>query len=227
MEKEEQHKQSLALSRIKSAVGSFSLILLCSLFIKLSLHGFIYGLSWLVLPALFLGYLLADFITGTIHWFCDTFFDEETPVIGNFIIYSFREHHSHPLLITKDKFIEQDTTSFFIFMPFLYFATFTEISYLNSPNSIYGHFILIGVCIGTFCTNLFHKWAHQRNQNFIIKKMQKSGLILNPNSHKKHHVDHSKGYCVTSGLMNPILDYVKFYPNLERFIRFFLYESRN
>ena len=227
MEKEEQHKQSLALSRIKSAVVSLSLILLCSLFIKLSLHGFIYGLSWLVLPALFLGYLLADFITGTIHWFCDTFFDEETPVIGNFIIYSFREHHSHPLLITKDKFIEQDTTSFFIFMPFLYFATFTEISYLNSPNSIYGHFILIGVCIGTFCTNLFHKWAHQRNQNFIIKKLQKLGLILNPNSHKKHHVDHSKGYCVTSGLMNPILDYVKFYPNLERFIRFFLYESRN
>ena len=191
------------------------------------MHGFTYGLSWLVLPALFLGYLLADFITGTIHWFCDSFFDEETPVIGNFIIYSFREHHSHPLIITKDKFIEQDTTSFFIFMPFLYFATFTEISYLNSPNSIYGHFILIGVCIGTFCTNLFHKWAHQRNQNFIIKKLQKLGLILNPNSHKKHHVDHSRGYCVTSGLMNPILDYIKFYPNLERFIRLFIYESRN
>jgi len=227
MEKEEQHKQNVTLTRIKAVVVILSLILLCSLFIKLSLHGFTYGLSWLVLPALFLGYLLADFITGTIHWFCDSFFDEETPVIGNFIIYSFREHHSHPLIITKDKFIEQDTTSFFIFMPFLYFATFTEISYLNSPNSIYGHFILIGVCIGTFCTNLFHKWAHQRNQNFIIKKLQKLGLILNPNSHKKHHVDHSRGYCVTSGLMNPILDYIKFYPNLERFIRLFIYESRN
>ena len=227
MEKEEQHKQNVTLTRIKAVVVSLSLILLCSLFIKLSLHGFTYGLSWLVLPALFLGYLLADFITGTIHWFCDSFFDEETPVIGNFIIYSFREHHSHPLIITKDKFIEQDTTSFFIFMPFLYFATFTEISYLNSPNSIYGHFILIGVCIGTFCTNLFHKWAHQRNQNFIIKKLQKLGLILNPNSHKKHHVDHSRSYCVTSGLMNPILDYIKFYPNLERFIRLFKYESRN
>jgi len=227
MEKEEQGKQSLVLTRIKAVAVGLSLIMLSSLLIKLGLHGFIYGLSWLVLPALILGYLLADFITGTIHWFCDSFFDEETPVVGNFIIYSFREHHSHPLLITKDKFIEQDTTSFFIFMPFLYFASFTESSYLISPSSIYGHSVLIGVCIGTFCTNLFHKWAHQRNQNFIIKKMQKSGLILNPNSHKKHHVDHSRGYCVTSGLMNPVLDYVKFYPNLERFIRFFLYEPRN
>ena len=59
MEKEEQHKQNVALTRIKAVVVSLSLILLCSLFIKLSLHGFTYGLSWLVLPALFLGYLLA------------------------------------------------------------------------------------------------------------------------------------------------------------------------
>ena len=226
MEKEEQNKQSLVLTRVKVVAVSLSLIMLCSLFFKLCLHGFSYGLSWLVLPALFLGYLLADFITGTIHWFCDSFFDEETPIIGNFIIYSFREHHSHPLFITKDKFIEQDTTSFFIFMPFLYFATFTENSYLMSPNSVYGHFVLIGVCIGTFCTNLFHKWAHQRNQNFLIKKLQKLGLILNPDSHKKHHADHSKGYCVTSGLLNPILDYTRFYPGLERFIRLFAYESR-
>ena len=123
-----------------------------------------------------------------------------------FIIYPFREHHSYPLLITKDRFIEQETTSFFIFIPFLYFATFTEISYLNSPNSIYGHSILIGVLLGTFCTNLFHKWAHQRNQNLILKNP--------PSSHKKHHIDHSKGYCVTSGLMNPILDYIKFYSSI-------------
>ena len=227
MEKREKNKQSLVLTRIKTLSVSVSLIILCSLFIKLCLHGFIYGFSWLVLPALFVGYLLADFITGTIHWFCDTFFDEETPVIGNFIIYSFREHHSHPLLITKDKFIEQDTTSFFIFMPFLYFATFSESNYLYSSNSIYGHFILIGVCIGTFCTNLFHKWAHQRNQNPIIRKLQKLGLILNPDLHKKHHMDHSKSYCVTSGLMNPVLDYINFYANIERLIRLFRYESRS
>ena len=227
MEKREQNKQSLVLTRIKTLSVSVSLIILCSLFIKLCLHGFIYGFSWLVLPALFVGYLLADFITGTIHWFCDTFFDEETPVIGNFIIYSFREHHSYPLLITKDKFIEQDTTSFFIFMPFLYLATFSESNYLYSPNSIYGHFILIGICIGTFCTNLFHKWAHQRNQKPIIKKLQKLGLILNPDLHKKHHKDHSKSYCVTSGLMNPVLDYINFYANIERLIRLFRYESRS
>ena len=227
MEKREKNKQSLVLTRIKTLSVSVSLIILCSLFIKLCLHGFIYGFSWLVLPALFVGYLLADFITGTIHWFCDTFFDEETPVIGNFIIYSFREHHSYPLLITKDKFIEQDTTSFFILMPFLYLATFSEINYLYSPNSIYGHFILIGICIGTFCTNLFHKWAHQRNQKPIIKKLQKLGLILNPDLHKKLHKDHSKSYCVTSGLMNPVLDYINFYANTERLIRLFRYESRS
>ena len=173
MEKEEQHKQNVTLTRIKAVVVSLSLILLCSLFIKLSLHGFTYGLSWLVLPALFLGYLLADFITGTIHWFCDSFFDEETPVIGNFIIYSFREHHSHPLIITKDKFIEQDTTSFFpdtasiiLFGSFLAYSTVSVLvaelresnSELVTPKVLYDIFaIALGIAL-TFLTYNFHEY---------------------------------------------------------------------
>tara|TARA_X000000368_G_scaffold412319_1_gene398523 strand:- start:1239 stop:1922 length:684 start_codon:yes stop_codon:yes gene_type:complete len=226
MKKEGQDKQSIALTSVKAVAVTLGVIILCSLFIKITLHSFSYGLPWLILPAFFLGYLIADFITGTIHWLCDSFFDEKTPVIGKFIIYPFREHHSHPLLITKDKFIEQDTTGFFIFIPFLYLATFNESSYIMSPNSIYGHSILIGICIGTFCTNLFHKWAHQRNQNFIIRKLQRLGIILNPDRHNKHHINHSKSYCVTSGLLNPALDRLSFYSNAERFIRLFTYEPR-
>ena len=38
--------------------------------------------AWFVLPAFLLGYLLADMLSGTAHWFCDTFFEEDTPVIG-------------------------------------------------------------------------------------------------------------------------------------------------
>ena len=38
--------------------------------------------AWFVLPAFLLGYLLADMLSGTVHWFCDTFFEEDTPVIG-------------------------------------------------------------------------------------------------------------------------------------------------
>ena len=42
MEKREKNKQSLVLTRIKTLSVTVSLIILCSLFIKLCLHGFIY-----------------------------------------------------------------------------------------------------------------------------------------------------------------------------------------
>ena len=28
------------------------------------------------------GYVMADLLTGFVHWFCDTFFDETTPLVG-------------------------------------------------------------------------------------------------------------------------------------------------
>lgn len=219
MRVEEHSNQSKALTIVKTVGVILSSALLCYLTIYLSLHSLDHGFSLLFIPSLFLGYILADFITGAVHWFCDSFFNEKTPVIGRLIINPFREHHLYPLLITEDKFIEQDTTSFFIFMPFLYHAVFIGNNYLDSPNLIHIHFLLFGVCIGTFCTNLFHKWAHQKNENIIISKLQKLGLILSYDNHMKHHNNYSRSYCVTSGILNPILDYLNFFPRLERVIK--------
>ena len=36
----------------------------------------------LALAMIVTGYLAADALTGLVHWFCDTFFDETTPVLG-------------------------------------------------------------------------------------------------------------------------------------------------
>ncbi len=73
--------------------------------------------AWLVLPAFLLGYLLADMLSGTAHWICDTFFEEDTPVIGQLVIRPFREHHVYPQRITLYRFIEQDTMSFLLMLP--------------------------------------------------------------------------------------------------------------
>jgi plasmanylethanolamine desaturase len=58
------------------------------------------------------GYLLADLLTGLVHWFCDTFFDEATPLIGPGLIAPFREHHRDPLLMTRHGFLELTGSSF-------------------------------------------------------------------------------------------------------------------
>ena len=59
--------------------------------------------------ALLLGVLTADFLTGCLHWLADTFFAEDTPLIGRAVIEPFREHHRDPLAMTRRSFLRVST----------------------------------------------------------------------------------------------------------------------
>ena len=43
----------------------------------------------------------ADAISGLVHWGCDHYFAEDTPLLGPALIAPFREHHRDPLAITR------------------------------------------------------------------------------------------------------------------------------
>jgi len=176
---------------------------------------------WLVLPALLVGYLFADLILGTVHWFCDAFFKENTPIIGTIVIQPFRDHHVHPQRITRYRFIEQDTTNFFLMLPPLAVAFWMGEPRPGSIGALFSCCLLLGLATGSFGTNLFHKWAHAPNPPVLVSWFQRIGLILGPEHHQRHHSDHSRGFCVTSGWMNPVLDALGFFPRLERVVRFF------
>ena len=76
--REEENKQPFSLTIIKTVAVFMSLFLLYLLALNLTSYTFTYDLSLMALIALFFGYLLADLITGTVHWFCDNFFSEKT-----------------------------------------------------------------------------------------------------------------------------------------------------
>src|SRR6185436_4539047 len=63
------------------------------------------GAAWLILAAV-AGYAAADVASGLTHWFCDTFFREDTPGIGPVLIFPFREHHRDPAGMTRHGFLE-------------------------------------------------------------------------------------------------------------------------
>ena len=216
-------KQGIILTLVKYFIVFVSICLLTTLLVQTIRNQLTEELIIFSIIFFVLGYALADLMTGTVHWFCDSFFSEKTPFVGPLIIASFREHHTHPQLFTQDKFIEQDTTSFFVLLVPLILAV--DPRSLTISDYLW-HCTLIGLSIGTFGTNLFHKWAHQKNPPQFAKKLQKLGLILTPELHKKHHRSYSESYCVTSGWLNPLLDYINFFPKLESFIRFFSYDRR-
>jgi ubiquitin-conjugating enzyme E2 variant len=161
---------------------------------------------WLVVLGLPVGYLCADALSGSVHWFCDRFFAEDTPVLGRVVIAPFRDHHRHPRRITAYGFLHQDTSSFFLMLPPLLFAWFRDLPLGAGAVSLFACSALFALALGSFGTNLFHKWAHARSVPPGVRTLQRLGLILRPSGHRVHHRDHRRSFCVTSGWLNGVLD---------------------
>ncbi|HZE97288.1 MAG TPA: fatty acid desaturase CarF family protein [Planctomycetota bacterium] len=156
----------------------------------------------LLLLAALAGYLLADLASGLIRWFCDTFFREDTPVIGPVLIHPFREHHRDPAAMTRHGFLELTGNSCLGVLPFLALAVWKP----WAPALDAG---LLAFALALFATNLFHRWAHSTQVPPIVSWLQRRRVILPPGQHAVHHAaPNTKAYCVTSGWMNGILDRV-------------------
>jgi plasmanylethanolamine desaturase len=154
----------------------------------------------LLLLALAGGYALADAASGLTHWFCDSFFREDTPCIGRMLIHPFREHHRDPAAMTRHGFLELTGNSCLGVAPVLALAVW-------KPTTLHLDAAVVSFALALFATNLFHKWAHADAVPGWVAALQRWNLILNPARHHLHHTPPNKGaYCVTSGWMNVLLD---------------------
>ncbi len=177
--------------------------------------------SWLVFAfALLPGYLFADFASGLVHWFCDTFFEEKTPLLGKLLIQPFREHHRDPQAMTRHGFFELNGNNCLAMIPLLFFAWWVEGPTAGSTLSLFAHSFLFTVALAIFATNQFHRWVHAEKVPRVVRSMQRARLILSPTSHDLHHRDdYSQAYCITTGWMNYFLDHIEFFHRLEQGIR--------
>jgi hypothetical protein len=157
------------------------------------------------------GYLLADLFTGFVHWFCDTFFDETTPIIGPGLIAPFREHHRDPLQMTRHGFLELTGSSFRGLAPLLGLYV-----WLGSEMPAFANAFLLALAAGAVGTNLLHRWAHDPAPPAIARLLQRAGLILTPDRHARHHAPpYAAAYCVTSGWMNPLCERLQLWTRVE------------
>ena len=157
------------------------------------------------------GYLLADLLTGFVHWFCDTFFDETTPIIGPGLIAPFREHHRDPLLMTRHGFLELTGSSFRGLAPLLALLVWGGAALPASVNAF-----ALAVSAGAVATNLLHRWAHDPAAPAVARGLQRIGLVLTPERHARHHAPpYAAAYCVTTGWMNPLCERLKIWSRAE------------
>lgn len=161
-----------------------------------------------------LGYLLADFMSGLVHFLGDSFGTVRTPIFGPTFIFPFREHHVDPEDITRHGFIETNGHNCLVSLPVMmvmhYLLFSTAIASVAGSIALATGFFLI---LGVFATNQFHKWAHTKRPPAFIAFLQKYRLILSPKHHQVHHTSpFERYYCITTGWLNMALEKASFFP---------------
>jgi ubiquitin-conjugating enzyme E2 variant len=167
--------------------------------------------------ALPIGYLVADFVSGLVHWFADSFFEENAALIGPLFIEPFREHHRDPAGITRHGFFEITGNNCLVTIPVL--AAFWLWGERTGPFAVA---LVLSTALAVFATNPIHRWAHSRKQDLprSVVWLQQRGLILSAHHHAKHHAGaNERAYCVTCGWLNPVLDRFDLFGRLRNWVR--------
>ena len=160
-----------------STLFLFPLVFGLTLFVAL---GRLYELQslWWVLVAIPLGIVGGDLVSGLVHWFADTYFSEDTPIIGRSLVKPFRLHHAYPRDICAHNTVVTLGNSCIIAVPALIFCLY--LLWLK-PESSWPAFKALFVTLlaaATVATNQFHKWAHQENPSALVRWLQHKRLVL-------------------------------------------------
>lgn len=164
-----------------------------------------------------LGMVFADFLSGLVHWGCDTWGSIDTPLLGRTVIRTFREHHIDAKAITRHDLIETNgSTAVFGSVPALCAGL---LPYETSRWAWFVAAVCVSATLFVTFTSQIHKWAHEDQPPRLVALLQNTGILLSTPHHDGHHTPpYVKNYCITTGWMNRPLEAIQFFPVLERVI---------
>jgi hypothetical protein len=210
------------LGGLKLAFQALSLLLFVALESRLvlrALQGITdVGDALLAVLALALAFLVSDLVSGLVHWWCDTFFAEDTPILGSALIQPFREHHRDPLAITRHGFFERNHANILAVLPILVWDVLTDASAAGGRAAVFATAFLAGFGLAMAMTNQIHAWAHSPRVPRVVRQLQRAGLLLRPRHHVRHHRD-GLAYCITGGWLDAPLERARIFEKLERTVR--------
>lgn len=174
------------------------------------------GLAWHSVVAIPAGMIIADFLSGVIHWGADTWGSESMPILGKRLLHPFRVHHVNPTDFLRRKFIDTNGDVAFLAIPILLAALRIPLTTKGSISSAV--FVMSFSAVGLM-TNQIHQWAHMRKAPMPVYWLQRLGVVLSHEAHEQHHrPPYIQNYCIATGWCNRPLQAIHFFPRLERMI---------
>lgn len=148
------------------------------------------------------GFLLADLMSGLVHFACDKLGSPETPVIGQKFIKPFRDHHDDPKAMTIGDFVAVNSDNLLLCLIVLVPA----VVWLDVVRHVQAGAFLVSFVTFVAITNQVHKWAHMEHVPRLVSALQRAHIILPVDHHQVHHTDpYDDQFCITSGLLNPVM----------------------
>lgn len=201
--------------------GIVAFAVLIALIVRRTAH-YAEGRGFLIASAVMSGYIMADFISGFVHWLADTWGSTTMKGIGPALIRPFREHHVDPKAITRHDFIETNGNNCLISLWVGCICVFMPIEVEGYQSLLIFIMVSLGSMIfWVMMTNQFHKWSHCDEQELgaVVKFLQRTHLILPVRHHGIHHTaPFDTYYCITTGWLNWPLAKLGFYRHLERLV---------
>lgn len=168
-----------------------------------------------LLVSVAVAWLVADLLSGVIHFIEDRYIALNSPGILGEIAKDNDEHHSKPTKMLMISPWENIKMSVYAATPF-----FVILVLIGAP---------LWLCLSvafTSLANLIHRWSHtpDRQLNRVILFLQKYRILHPKDQHAEHHYamgqivprfDAQERYCVITGLLNPILDSNKVWVRIE------------
>jgi hypothetical protein len=171
-----------------------------------------------------IGFFLADIIGGFLHWIEDRYIHYCTniPFIKN-IAEDNELHHYFPRSIIAITYIENIKNSTIIA-----FIGIIIIFIINKSFVIKYIYLFISLFFFSSIMNIIHRFSHMRDceNNYLIKYLQKIGLIITHEYHVEHHEKANLKYCVLTIYTNFILDSLHFWGGLEYILSIFGIKSK-
>lgn len=152
--------------------------------------------------------LLADWISGFVHWLEDAYARPGMPIVGK-IAEDNLLHHTRPREFLKKSWLQSSWDLALLGVAVVALAWWLD--------QLSWHIWLFAALVAN--ANQFHKWTHQnRNENgFLVRLLQRVYLLQTPRHHGRHHSgEKNTHYCVITNFLNPLLEEIEFWKRLEQ-----------
>lgn len=150
--------------------------------------------------------LLADFISGVLHWLEDTYCTSGFPLIGKLVCEPNILHHIEPQAMLTGGFWSRNYIQFGLAL--VIYGVLAICGYGAWPVA----FTLVVLSL----SNEIHALNHTTKTNWLGSFLKDTGLIQSQRQHNKHHkYPYDRYYCVITSAVNPCLELVNFWRCLE------------